>query len=488
MANKTLQTRIKLKYDSYVAWETVKDTFVPLKGEVCICEIPASTGSVVNEPAILVKVGDGTKTYGALPYMSALAADVYSWAKAANKPTYSATEITGLEAYIGEKIQDTDTDTRYTFTKDDTTGTLTITPSTYDVKAGTHVDGTPIVFNAVSEDELAAALEPYAKSADVKTTTDGLAGRIKTLEDMDHDFAAADTALETKLTAAIATAKGEAITDAEGKIATAKAEAIADAESKVNALANGAVKTNTDAIAAINNESTGILAEAKAYTDEVKSGILGEGITETFDTLKEIEDWITKQGGAAVDLTKAIADEATARENADKALGDRIDAIDTGVMSVATGSANGTISVDGTDVAVKGLQDAAYTTVSALNTTAQEYANTAEGNAKAYADGLATNYDAAGTAQGLIEGLDVEALAVGTTETIKSISQVDGKIVVEKQSISGLAQSAITGLPDALDAKANNADLAAIAKTGKIEDLGQDAYVIFDCGSSTINV
>ena len=35
--------------------------------------------------------------------------------------------------------------------------------------------------------------------------------------------------------------------------------------------------------------------------------------------------------------------------------------IDTGVMSVATGSANGTLSVDGTDVAVKGLGSAAYT-------------------------------------------------------------------------------------------------------------------------------
>ncbi len=66
------------------------------------------------------------------------------------------------------------------------------------------------------------------------------------------------------------------------------------------------------------------LEAAKAYTDEVKAGILGEGITETFDTLKEIENWINAQGGSTVELTKAIADEAKAREDADKAINDTI--------------------------------------------------------------------------------------------------------------------------------------------------------------------
>ncbi len=42
---------------------------------------------------------------------------------------------------------------------------------------------------------------------------------------------------------------------------------------------------------------------------------------------------------------------------------------------IATGSANGTISVDGEDVAVQGLGDAAYTTVEALNATAKGYAD-----------------------------------------------------------------------------------------------------------------
>lgn len=84
MAEKVLQTRIQLKYDTYAQWDKVKSTFTPKKGEVCIVEIPAETGVATNEPTVLFKVGDGLKTFENLPWLSALAADVYSWAKAAD--------------------------------------------------------------------------------------------------------------------------------------------------------------------------------------------------------------------------------------------------------------------------------------------------------------------------------------------------------------------------------------------------------------------
>ena len=84
MAEKVLQTRIQLKYDTYDQWDKVKSTFTPKKGEVCIVEIPAETGVATNEPTVLFKVGDGSKTFENLPWSSALAADVYSWAKAAD--------------------------------------------------------------------------------------------------------------------------------------------------------------------------------------------------------------------------------------------------------------------------------------------------------------------------------------------------------------------------------------------------------------------
>ena len=41
--------------------------------------------------------------------MQAIAGDVYAWAKAATKPTYAASEITGLEDFIAGEIEDTDT-------------------------------------------------------------------------------------------------------------------------------------------------------------------------------------------------------------------------------------------------------------------------------------------------------------------------------------------------------------------------------------------
>ena len=95
MAEKLIQTRLKLKYDTFANWEKVKTTFVPLKGEICLIEVPNNVDPIHNAPSILFKVGDGTTAFGDLKYGSALAADVYSWAKAANKPSYSWSEITG---------------------------------------------------------------------------------------------------------------------------------------------------------------------------------------------------------------------------------------------------------------------------------------------------------------------------------------------------------------------------------------------------------
>lgn len=104
MANKTLNTRIKLKYDTLANWQGAGADVVLLKGEVAICEVPTgSTAEQVTPPAILFKVGDGTKTFSELPWASALAADVYAWAKAATKPTYSTSEITGLTSALAGK-------------------------------------------------------------------------------------------------------------------------------------------------------------------------------------------------------------------------------------------------------------------------------------------------------------------------------------------------------------------------------------------------
>lgn len=108
MANtNTLMVRIKNKCDTYTNWTTKNP--VLLKGEIAIVEIPAETGAVAKEPIRLMKCGDGTKKFNELEFIGGLAADVYEWAKASAKPTYTAAEISGLSDFISGAIQDTDT-------------------------------------------------------------------------------------------------------------------------------------------------------------------------------------------------------------------------------------------------------------------------------------------------------------------------------------------------------------------------------------------
>lgn len=106
MAEKTLNTRIQLKFDTLANWSNVGTTgkggnLVLKKGEVAICEIPSGGTAVAGDdtrPEYMLKVGDGTTAFKDLKWIHALAADVYDWAKAATKPTYSADEVTGLGA------------------------------------------------------------------------------------------------------------------------------------------------------------------------------------------------------------------------------------------------------------------------------------------------------------------------------------------------------------------------------------------------------
>lgn len=107
MATKTFDARISLKYDSYQNW--IDNDPVLLVGEVAIATVPTKKDGIEQVPAVVMKVGDGTKKYSELQFVSGLAADIYDWAKAANKPTYTADEISGLSDYISGQIQDTNT-------------------------------------------------------------------------------------------------------------------------------------------------------------------------------------------------------------------------------------------------------------------------------------------------------------------------------------------------------------------------------------------
>ena len=80
MADKILKTRISLKYDTLEHWQ--HSTLGLNKGELAIVEIPTADPDNKQLPPVMFKVGvDGKKTFNELNWASALAADVYGWAK-----------------------------------------------------------------------------------------------------------------------------------------------------------------------------------------------------------------------------------------------------------------------------------------------------------------------------------------------------------------------------------------------------------------------
>lgn len=149
---------------------------------------------------------------------------------------------------------------------------------------------------------------------------------------------------------------------------------------------------------------------------------------------------------------------------------------DSAVQTVVAGNTNGTIKVDGTEIAVAGLQDAAFATVKSINATAQGYVDTAkaalEGNdatdnensatikgAKKYADKVAkTASDNASTAlTNKIAELKNTDEAVAN-QFVTAVKEADGVVTVERKALAAadipeLGQSKISGLTDALNAK-----------------------------------
>ena len=105
---KILNTRLQLKYDTLANWTS--STFIPKKGEACIVEVPTGTSvtGVVNPPAIMIKVGNGTDKFSALPWTAATAADVYTWAK---KSGIEIEERAGTNdgSYVNELVWDSTT-------------------------------------------------------------------------------------------------------------------------------------------------------------------------------------------------------------------------------------------------------------------------------------------------------------------------------------------------------------------------------------------
>lgn len=281
--------RLQLKYDSYSAWSSANP--VLLKGEIAMTTVPTKSDGVEQVPAVLMKVGDGTTAYNDLKFASALAANVYDWALAKNKPTYSADEIVNLDTFINTTIKDTNT--KYQIVKVDA----------YNYKLQyKELDGewTDVEANG-------AITIPKYDDTQLKADIAALKAQVGTgnVEDQINDAITAlnlDTTYDSKGSADSALTSAKAYTDT---------------------LANGAVATNTAAIAAI------------------KDGETIDSFADVESEFANVEKTITNATSQALTDAKSYADgkdaAITAAANAASAAQKDVDALESKVGDVASG-------------------------------------------------------------------------------------------------------------------------------------------------------
>lgn len=207
-------------------------------------------------------------------------------------------------------------------------------------------------------------------------------------------------------------------------------------------------KSKLDSIApnatAVTVDSTLSSTSTNPVQNKVINSALGDKVDKVSGKGLSTNDFTTaekeKLAGITAGATKVTVDSALSGTSTNPVQNKVINTALAGkVGSVATGSANGTISVDGTDVAVKGLGSAAYTNSNA-------YATAAQGTA-------------AGTA-------------------LQSLSKTDGtyvKLTVGKSGTAGSITVNDTAIGTALNTKADASSVPT-----KLSDLTNDTGFITD--------
>lgn len=613
MATKTLNTRILLRYDSYENWLT--SAIVLKQGEMAICSVPSgkTVDGVTAPPAVLAKIGDNVHTFKDLPWLQAVASDVHAWAKAAT-PAIPVENITGLDEHIG-KIA-VDSDTQYTLVKGDNdytyklmskakgaenftteVATLTIPNPTSDINSLKALVGDVAVAtqisNAIAALKLSETYEAKGAADAVKTALLGDAAEAyNTLGKLEDAVIAAKASADEKTTMAAVEAKNYATkTEAQGYATAVVGENTDNADKNTvkgaKAYAkdlNDATKTRVEALETAIGEggSVGSQIDAKIANLDVAEVAVGTG--EIIEKISETDGKISVSKRALVasdiptieqiqvnGLGAALAAKqdtlAFQNDNYDKTTNKAItksdlDAAVAGLSgavhfigvkeSLPTSGNNGDICIvgnkeyvystsdsqwhelgDETIYAVKGqIKDAdiaadaaiAQSKIAGLTDALNAKANSADlgtmasetaadyikkTDAPGYADILTatvagTTYETKADASAKLNDakthtttelgkLNLTEVSAGEGKIISKISQVNGKVSAETRDlvaadIPTIEQSQVNGLDTALAAKANDADLAAIAKSGSILDLQQgesDTLVLFG-GTSTL--
>lgn len=472
----TLNTRIQLKFDTYQNW--LDNDIMLLKGEIGIAEIPAETGVVQSEPAYLIKIGDGTKKFSELDWVSGKAADVYAWAKAAKKPTYQASEIEGLEEFISGEVKDTNT--QYQIVKN---GNLGFKLQKKDI-------GDPEFTDVNTIDLVAPTL--VSGSANGTVAYNGSDVAVTGLKD-----AAYSTVADIIKQVTGNTEEGEPATGADNTIAGAKAYA----DEKVAALDFIDSAVEHQFITAV-NETNGIVSVVRAQPAVTDINGLDTALAAKQDTVvfNTAYDASSNKAATMTDVTNAVAGlsgamhfvgtsttdpaEGTVTINEEPYSGKSGDVVLFGQKEYVFDGANWKLLGDEGSYAVKGaITNADIAAGAAID------ASKVTGLEQAISDiaGLKTSVGETPVAEQIttaISNLDNSDAAVAN-QFVTAVTQTDGVVAVQRAQA---AVADINGLQGALDKKANDSDLAKVAKSGKVDDLTQDAVLILNCGSATVNV
>lgn len=406
MASKTLKTRIIHRYVEWANWSTEK-TIVPKKGELVVINIPAESGKYASEPAVIFKVGDGTSTLEALPSMSALAADVYSWAKAASKPTYNAGEVSAT-------------------TPSGFTGT---TVQTLINELASKVGGTDV--GQQIADAIAEALKTYYTKTDID-------GKVDTLNDAIAEAKKAGTDAQTTANtnaADIATLKGtgtgsiaKSISDEIAKLdGTVTGEGnfvktISQTDGKVTATLGGIAVADVPNLTLAKITDAGTAAAKAAATTDIAEGSTDEGLVNAKQVAAFVKSQVSDIAGAL--HFKGVVTElpATGKDGDVVILGDK-EYVYASKAWHELGDENAYI-VKGTKFANADIAANAAIEQSKIKSTTGWIT-----------DGIAgAESNATAAAQAKIEALDV-AEKGGEGKYIATIKQVDGKITATEGTL-----------------------------------------------------
>lgn len=506
MANTTLNTRIQLKYDTYANWTT--NNPVLLSGEIAVVVVPASSGAVPNEPTILFKVGNGTAKFNALQWVAAPAADVYSWAKASTKPTYTANEIEGLEEYISGQIQDTDT--QYQIIASGTNGIqLQSRPKTggawsnvgdpititYTLAEGS-ANGT-VSFNGVDVPVHGLGSAAYTESSAYDAA--GTAAGVQTaLLGTTGDASTALTIYGTRKYAAeqATAAQTAAKTYTDGQITQAKTELIGTGDATSTTI-KGAVQEAQDyadqqIASKIGSVYKPAGSVAFANLPETPSAATLGNVYNVTDAFEADTRFVTGEQGESYPAGSNVA---VVQIEEDYYFDVLAGTVDLSAYSTTT-QMNSAIStaVNGAKTELIGSGSATSTTIKGAVAEANTYADGLNTAMDSRVDALETNVGGTPVAtqiQTAIQALDKTDNAV-EHQFVTSVSETDGVIAVTRAALKAtdiptIEQSQVNGLTAALAGKANTDDLATIATTGDAGDLTQTPgeYLILNCGTSS---